>query len=74
MDVKETVLNGKFAEEICILKYFKKGKKACKLNKTIYELKQVLCIWNKYSINLYYILVGVYRMMCSYIRNKCGTF
>lgn len=71
MDVESAFLNGNLKEIICINQPdgFKKGNKVCRLNKTIYGLKQASSGWNE-KFNVFMIQRKFKRFqndLCIYI-------
>lgn len=77
MDVKGAFLNGDLSEEIFmeLPEGFKKGNTVCKLNKSLYGLKQASFSWNQ-KFNQFMLGIGFKRCMkdrCLYVKDgiKC---
>lgn len=74
MDVKTAFLNGQLEEEIYMRQPhgFEEGKKVCRLNKSIYGLKQASRVWND-RFNQFVTRIGFRACendSCLYFRNK----
>lgn len=67
MDVKGAFLNGNLNEEIYMLQPegFAKDKRVCKLNKSIYGLKQASRVWNE-RFNKFMLRIGFSRCASDY--------